>query len=173
VSRLPAACGDLAAAARAGWPGISGPATAVLAVSAACSGWEARGMACGTWKVVRTVAPMTAAATAWKGAMTGSRGAGRPARAAIASMSTATAASAHSTQTAKASPLMMAPSLSGLVRNACSCAQEGRWRGTGQPVRRTSAYGGPASTAAMTASPADARARCPGRPGRGVTGVPR
>ena len=88
-----AACADLAVAALGGWPGISGAATAVLAVSAACSDCEERGAACGTCNVVRTVAPMTAAATAWNGAMTGRRGAGCPARAAAASMSTAAAAS--------------------------------------------------------------------------------
>ena len=116
---------------------------------------------------------MRAAATAWKGAMTGSRGAGWPATAAAASMSTATAAMAHSTQTAQASPLMMASSLSGLTRNACSCGQVGRWRGTGQPVKRASAYGGPASTMAIAPSPAAARPRRGRRPGGRVTGVPR
>ena len=102
---------------------------------------------------------MRAAATAWKGAMTGSRGAEWPATAAAASMSTATAAMAHSTQTAQASPLMMASSLSGLTRNACSCGQVGRWAGhrpageAGQRVRRPGQHDGhraePGSSAAQ------------------------
>ena len=109
---------------------------------------------------------MRVAATAWKGAMTGSRGAGWPARVAAASMSTAAAAMAHSSQTTQASPLMMASSLSGLTRNACSCGQAGRWRGSGQPVKRASAYGGPASTISHRAEPGGGAAQAAEMAGR-------
>ena len=160
------------AAAGAGRPGVSGPAAVVLAVSAVCRGGEGRRAACGTCSEVSTVALMRVAATAWTGPMTGSRGAGWPAAVAAASISTAAAVSAHSSQTTQASPLMMAPSLSGLTRNACSCVPVGRWRGSGQPVKRASKYGGPVSTNAIAASAAAARPRRRRRPGGRVTAVP-
>ena len=142
-------------------------------VSAACSGGALRVAALGTCSAVIMVAPTRAAASAWAGAIAGSRGAGRPLVTAISSITSDSAKTAHSSQAASARNRMIAPSDSGLARNLWACAHPGQARGSGDPVIAPSPQGRPASSAAITASPAAARSSRQARASARLTGAAR
>ena len=92
-----------------------------------------------------TAVPASAAASAWTGAIAGSRGTVRPQARAVISAASAAVNTAHSSQAALASAAIAGP-----PRKA---------PGSGGPASRPSAHGTPASRAAASAALAAARSR--------------